>query len=104
MKIISVFFLAIVLLSCGKEPKKKLQRKFFNGKIIESNFINDCLPDGVSKYYDLDGRLESIITFSKGLKNGSAINYYDNGTIHDSSFYQMGTKNGNHLVLTQPAN
>lgn len=98
MKIITVL-LTIVLLSCDNGPKKKLQRKNFNDKIIESYFINDSLPDGISKYYDLNGRLESVITFSKGLKNGIAINYYYNGKTHDSSFYQMGKKNGEHFVF-----
>jgi antitoxin component YwqK of YwqJK toxin-antitoxin module len=96
MKAIVYAGLTILLISCNN--KKDVQKKRVGDKIIETNFVEDSLFDGPTKYYNVDGQLESLIYYSKGKKNGFGINFYNNGKVHDSSTYLNGVKNGWHFV------
>ncbi|MBL7741329.1 MAG: hypothetical protein JNK14_19045 [Chitinophagaceae bacterium] len=89
---------SVSLLSCESQ-KIKREKKPFDNKIIESSFINDSTFDGPTNYYSTDGLLESTINFTKGIKNGPALNFYPNGKILDSSFYENGVKTGNHYIF-----
>jgi hypothetical protein len=62
--------------------------------IIEAHFIRDSFIDGQAKYYDKNGNVVSLVDYKKGIKNGPAVNFYDNGIKKDSMNYTNGLLNG----------
>ncbi|MBS4064319.1 MAG: hypothetical protein KGZ74_07145 [Chitinophagaceae bacterium] len=87
-----IFFIASCI-NHNTATKKKI-----GDYIVESKFKNDSIPDGLTKYYNLNGQLRSMFNFSDGVKNGAALNYNDNGKVHDSINYSYGKMNGWHYV------
>lgn len=96
MKNIQILLLTTLLISCRNE--NNVQKKRIGNDIIESYFIEDSIFDGPTKYYNLNGRIESLIYYSKGIKNGVGLNFHSNGKVYDSSTYVSGMKNGWHYV------
>jgi hypothetical protein len=96
MKGITILIFVIILISCSNQ--ESVQKKEVGNKIVESNFIEDSIFNGPTKYYNLDGRLESLIYYSRGIKNGIGLNFHHNGKVHDSSNYYNGLENGWHYV------
>ena len=92
-----ILFLIICLLaniSCFHKKDGQTLRKKEGNDIIEANFINDTIIDGVAKYYRNEN-LISVVTYRYDSKFGPAINFYDNGKKKDSMNYINGLLNGN---------
>ncbi|MGQ0829603.1 MAG: toxin-antitoxin system YwqK family antitoxin [Bacteroidota bacterium] len=73
-----------------------------DGRLISAQYYKKDKLHGECKYWEWDGRLEFIIEYSEGKKNGKMINYFDNGqkgiektfrndTIKDSVYYWYST-------------
>lgn len=96
MKRILLIYSTILITGCINEPNATKKR--IGELIVESRFKNDSIPDGLTKYYSLDGQLRRSCFLSNGIKNGVGINYHANGQIHDSINYSYGKMNGWHYV------
>lgn len=82
----SLILILIVFISFGCS-KSKYEKKKIGGQIIEANFINDSLINGIAKIYDSEGKLLAQTSFINGIKNGPSVTFYENGKIKDSLNY-----------------
>lgn len=102
MKVIC-WALITLIIGCSNE-RRKFEKREVDNYIVEGIFINDSVYEGLTKFFSLKGELKSKINFMNGKKNGIAVNYFDNGNIHDSCFYENGLKNGDHFVFDSSGN
>lgn len=88
-KIISLGVLFFLQFSCSNNVKQKKIGEF----LVESEFINDTIPNGVSKFYKYN-KLDAIINFDNGIKNGKSLHFHSNGKMYDSVNFTLGLENG----------
>ncbi|MGH2646209.1 MAG: toxin-antitoxin system YwqK family antitoxin, partial [Ginsengibacter sp.] len=53
-------------------------------------YVKNNLKEGIWKYYYSDGKVSSIVTYSKGVRNGRSQQFYQNGKLSSDVFYQNG--------------
>jgi antitoxin component YwqK of YwqJK toxin-antitoxin module len=107
----NLLFFAVALLlfisTCGKPTQKEpeplpgtviVREKYRSGGIkSESTVINDK-KQGISKNYDLQGRLISEVNYVDDIKEGMATNYYAaSGKIYSTMIYKNDIKEGDEI-------
>lgn len=98
IRIRTFFFILIALgyiLSCNKRKEK---RRVFSGYYVISDFVNDTIFNGDTKFFDLDDNLLSKVQYNNGIKEGIEINYYKNGRVRSSYVFNKGIRKGKFLV------
>ncbi len=99
--------LSILVSSCGKPAKNETQpapgtvivrEKYRSGGIkSESTVINDQ-KQGITKNFDLQGRLISEVNYVDNVKEGMATNYYAaSGKIYSTMMYKKDIKEGDEI-------
>ncbi|MFH1824840.1 MAG: CsgG/HfaB family protein [Candidatus Firestonebacteria bacterium] len=78
----------IVFYNKGKEIAKRIFDKKDNEKIIGK------IPDGIVKFYDEDGKLDSEQNYKDGKRNGLLKVYYENGKLYLEQNYKDDKRNG----------
>jgi hypothetical protein len=99
-----VFYCVICIFSCTNTNTnyKKVTKGNF---IVEGNFINDSVMNGMMNYYDIkNNKLTTQSYYQNGEKNGISINYYSNGKVYDSVFYSHGLEDGFHYIFDSLGN
>jgi|GEM_PF-4909729 len=81
----------LCIISCNNNLTREMK---IGNQIVRSNFIQDSILDGETKFYSLDSVLENITFFKQGIPNGLSISFYKNGKIRDSMIYINGFKEG----------
>lgn len=83
----SLFLLCLILLvSCDRNDAHK-------GKDSRAQQEKVVL-NGLVKYYDVQNRLSSEVTYKDGMRHGITRIYYASGSISDEIMYQWGEKTG----------
>ena len=98
-----LLFINFISQSCNNKDGV-FDRRIVDGNIVESKFISDTLIDGVAKYLDSQEMVIARITYSRGVKNGVAINYFGNGNIKDSMYFNDGLPNGPSFLFDSSGN
>lgn len=60
----------------------------------EGNYVDIKTKDSVWNYYGVDGKLMAKTTYSKGIKNGTEINFYRNGVKSELIEWSNNIRNG----------
>ena len=91
--LIKYLLIPIIFIGCSSK-NQKLQKKKLGDFLVEGQFLNDSTLNGKAKFFTLDGKLFSEVTFNNGLKNGPSL-YFDKGGYKiDSTNYKYGMANG----------
>jgi|694.fasta_scaffold56833_4 hypothetical protein len=77
--------------SCKANKEKRIHIGDFD---LVGNFVSDTVPNGTIKFYDTLNKLVAIRNYTRGVLNGNSMGYYNNGNVHDSSFFIYDFKNG----------
>src|ERR1017187_1432844 len=78
------------LISCkSQDGEYKINYYIFPFKESEGHIRNN-LKEGTWKYYDPDGTIKSIITYSKGIEDGHYQAYYENGKLSSDAYIKNG--------------
>jgi antitoxin component YwqK of YwqJK toxin-antitoxin module len=95
------FFLLLVIITLGcNAGNRQFKRKEIGGEIVEANFLNDTLIDGVAKYYDKESStLVRKVCYRQGQKDGLSVIYRENGSIYDSLNYSNNILNGPRYIF-----
>lgn len=87
--------LLFILLTTSGFAQKKIEKKFTNGTIAQTGFIDkDTLRDGMWFQYNSNGNLIAEAYYNHGVKVGIWKTYYDNGNIMFEIPYSDGIKKG----------
>jgi hypothetical protein len=97
---IILLLMALIVIRCSSN-EDSTQRKKVGKYFVEAKFVDDSVIDGKAKYFRENKILDATITFSNGIKNGEAVNYFSNGKVRDSVMYYFGLKEGFHVVYDQ---
>jgi hypothetical protein len=84
----------VIVLSCVNNQRSKPDKRSIGKDIIEATFIDDSIADGIAKYYNNSGKVITIVNIKNGVKEGAAINYFQNGVVKDSMFFSHGKLHG----------
>ena len=105
MRPVSILYLLVMLffnVGCGNSGSKV--RKMKDGFILEGNFIDDSIPNGVIKFYNFNGKLHSIKKYERGVLNGESLIYFDNGSIYNMVTFENGKEIGYRQVYDTLSN
>ena len=94
LELLIVFVL--ILFSCSNNPNHS--RKKFKDYWVESNFVDDSVFNGLTKFYNDKKVLQKTEYYMHGIKNGPSLSYHSNGKVYDSINYINGFKNGYRFV------
>ena len=86
----------LILLSCSTNPNHS--RKKVEGFWVESNFVDDSVFNGLTKFYNDKYVLQQTEYYLHGIKNGPSLSYHSNGKVYDSVNYINGFKKGYRFV------
>jgi hypothetical protein len=89
-----LLLISIIIQSCTNSGDRII-RKYEDGTIMEGLATKDSLFNGRVNCYDsIDNTLLWYSNYRYGIRNGVTVQYYKNGVISDSMFYQNGNTNG----------
>jgi hypothetical protein len=86
----------LILFSCSNNPNHS--KKKINDNWVESNFVDETVFNGLTKFYNDKNVLQKTDYYVHGIRNGPSLNYHSNGKIYDSINYINGFKNGYRFV------
>jgi len=79
----------------------KWKKVYSNGKIRYTGQFKKGLPQGVFKYYNSNGQLTSILTYSKDGKTAACKMYYVKGQLRATGFYYDRKKDSTWLYYSE---
>jgi len=109
----SIFFIAFILLGqliiaqpynqTDSQGRKigKWKKVYSNGKIRYQGQFDKDVPQGVFKYYNTNGQLTSILTYSKDGKSSECKMYYVKGQLRATGYYYEKKKDSTWLYYSE---
>ena len=91
----ALLFIFIALYACnGDREISQIKQGDYIMKGTIKLVNGDTILDGTIKYFDLTGKLSSIINYNNNERDGAFIDYYGNGKISQRATYSRGKLNG----------